>query len=174
MTVVESSVCGRPESGTKQSVFLEFKSTKLKTNETFTCRTNILEPRKSFPLIGEWDRLGSGTWENDQRHIPRERILGSCTYFRPHDDLKVKVIIKMPQTTIDDQIPWSMVNDHLEICQLVATFGKNNEDGINKWRWIAPDDSEGASTEGGTNAGETNWLPMEKIPRHTACRLSVC
>ena len=121
MTVVESSVCGRPESGTKQSVLLEFKSTKLKTNETFTCRTNILEPRKPFLLIGEWDRLGSGTWENDQRHIPRERILGSCAYFRPHDDLKVKVIIKMPQTTIDDQIPWSMVNDHW------STIANNNK-----------------------------------------------
>ena len=171
MTVVESSVCGRPESGTKQSVHLEFKSTKLKTNETFTCRTNILEPTKNFLLIGEWDRLGSGIWENDQRDILHKRTLGRCTFFRPYDDLKVKVIIEMPQTT---EIKWSLVNDHLEICQLVATFGKDNAEGRNSWRWIAPDDSEGASTEGGTNAGETNWLPLEKIPRHTACRLSIC
>ena len=126
MTVVESWVCSHPKSGTNQSVLLEFKSMKLETNESFTCRTNILKPRR-----WEWDRSSSGIWRADHN------FLGNCTDFRPYDELKVKVIIERPQHTFD----------HLEICLLVATFGKNNEEGSSRWRSTFADSKQPSATQ---------------------------
>ena len=54
MNIVESRVCNNDYSGTDDNAYLEFKSRKREKNETFTCRTKILDTGKVGAWVNDW------------------------------------------------------------------------------------------------------------------------
>ena len=183
MDIVESRVCNNDYSGTDDNVYLEFKSRKREKNETFTCRTKILDTGKVGAWVNDCSTGSTQTWGyskvspefiSHNYGKPEHNFLGECGKdFRPYDELEFKVII--PPQIID------LGTDDVEICKLSVTFGKHypKQEGSSRWVW-GGDNKNGAWTfepdmdidiwqigngpkQKDTRQGETNWLLLQKM-----------
>ena len=177
MNKAVTRVCKNKWSGSDDSVFLKFKSTKREKNETFTCRTKILDTGFIGAWVDDWSSGSTQTWghwvfpSSINHGASDHNFLGECAKdFRPYDKLEFKVIIARPNVIFDD----------VEICKLTVTFGKNypKQEGSSQWVWggdwwgawtyqpdMAIDNWQigNGPKQKDTRQGETNWLLLQKM-----------
>jgi len=175
MQSVVSTVCDNWESGTDDTVWIRFKSTKsmdglkesfnynpwLSMGSNSHCITERLE-KENENNWANWRRDSTQTWGYERREDFEHNYLGSCAKdLRPTDHLEFRVVM-----------PDKDFLDDLEICHLKVTFGSKGLKGSSTWEWKRTDGppGEGAWTKswlkkyGIFPAGPqmTHWLKMKK------------
>ena len=142
MQSVVSTVCNNWESGTDDTVWIRFKTTKsmdglnydpwLPMGSNFHCITERLE-KESESNWANWRRGSTQTWGYERREDFEHNYLGSCARdFRPTDHLEFRVVMR-DHDFLDD----------LEICGLRVTFGSKDQKGSSIWEWKRTDGPPG-------------------------------